>query len=110
VFFFLLGQLGELGVEGVIACEEGLFAMQYRRVGAGVVFEAIDFAGARTQELVEDSATRRMSSMAERMDCSLFTDHGAPTHNATADAISSSSSSVTTPSFATKRDSETDLT
>jgi hypothetical protein len=110
VFFFLLGQLGEFGVEWVLGCEHGFLAVEDRRVGARLVIEAIDLAGARTQELLEDSATRRMSSMAEPMDCSMFTDHGAPTHNATADAISSSSSSVTTPSFATKRDSETDLT
>ena len=110
VFFFLLGQLGEFGVEWVIGCEERLFAMQDRRVGGGLVFEAIDLAGSRTRELLKDSATRRMSSMAKLMDCSLFTDHGAPMHNATAEAISSSSPSVTTPSFAMERDSETDFT
>jgi hypothetical protein len=46
VFFFLLGQLGEFGVEWVLGCEERLFAMQDWRVGAGVVFEAIDLGGA----------------------------------------------------------------
>ena len=46
MFFFLLGQLGELGVEWVIGCEERLFAMPDWRVRAGLKFEAIDFAGA----------------------------------------------------------------
>jgi hypothetical protein len=49
VFFFLLGQLGEFGVEWVLRCEERLIAMQDRRVGAGVVFEAIDLAGAERE-------------------------------------------------------------
>ena len=49
VFFFLLGQLGEFGVEWVIGWEEGLFAMQDWRVGAGLVFEAIDLAGAERE-------------------------------------------------------------
>ena len=35
VFFFLLGQLGEFGVEWVIGFEERLFAVEDRRVGAG---------------------------------------------------------------------------
>jgi hypothetical protein len=46
VFFFLLGQPGEFRVERVLRCEESLFAVQDRRVEAGVVFEAIDLAGA----------------------------------------------------------------
>ena len=46
VFFFLLGRLGEFGVEGVIRWEEGFLAVEDRRVGAGLVFEAIDLAGA----------------------------------------------------------------
>ena len=46
VFFFLLGQLGEFGVEWVFGWEERLFAMQDWRVGAGLKFKAIDLAGA----------------------------------------------------------------
>jgi hypothetical protein len=49
VFFFLLGQLGEFGVELVIGCEERFSAVEDRRVRAGQVFKAIDLAGARTQ-------------------------------------------------------------
>ena len=45
MFFFLRGQLGEFGVEGVLRCEERLFAMQDRRFGAGPKFEAIDLVG-----------------------------------------------------------------
>jgi hypothetical protein len=46
VFFFLLGQPGEFGVEWVIGWEESLIAMKDRRVCAGLVFEAVDLAGA----------------------------------------------------------------
>ena len=46
MFFCLLGQLGEFGVEWVIVCQERFFAVEDGRVRAGLVFEAIDFAGA----------------------------------------------------------------
>ncbi len=46
MFFFLLGQLGEFGVEWVLRCEHGFVAVEDRRVGAGLVFEPIDLAGA----------------------------------------------------------------
>ncbi len=49
VFFFLLGQLGEFGVEWVRRCEHGFLAVEDRRVGAGLVVEAIDFAGAERE-------------------------------------------------------------
>jgi hypothetical protein len=49
VFFFLLGQLGEFGVEGVFGCEHGLLAVEDRRVCAGLEFEAIDFTGAERE-------------------------------------------------------------
>jgi hypothetical protein len=46
VFFLLLGQPGELGVEGMIGRQERLLAMEDRRVGARCVIEAVDLAGA----------------------------------------------------------------
>ena len=46
VFFFLLGQLGQFGVEWVIGCEESFLAVEDRRVCAGLIFEAIDLSGA----------------------------------------------------------------
>jgi hypothetical protein len=49
VFFFLLGQLGEFGVEGVLRCEHGFLAVEGRRICGGVVFEAIDFTGAERE-------------------------------------------------------------
>jgi hypothetical protein len=49
VFFFLLGQLGEFGVEWVLGCEHGFLAVEDRRVGARLVFEAIDLAGAERE-------------------------------------------------------------
>jgi hypothetical protein len=49
VFLLLLGQSRELRVECVIGCEERLFAVEDRRVGAGLIFEAIDLAGAERE-------------------------------------------------------------
>jgi hypothetical protein len=49
VFFFLLGQLGEFGVERVLRCEHGLLAVEDRWVGDRLVFEAIDLAGAERE-------------------------------------------------------------
>ena len=34
MFFFLVGQLGEFGVEWVFGCEEGFLAVELDRVGA----------------------------------------------------------------------------
>jgi hypothetical protein len=48
-FLFLLGQLGEFGMEGVLRCEHGFLAVEDRRVGAGLKFEAIDLAGAERE-------------------------------------------------------------
>src|SRR5262249_32274102 len=43
--FLPLGQPSELGVEGVMGYEDRFFAVKDWRICAGVVFEAIDFAG-----------------------------------------------------------------
>jgi hypothetical protein len=49
VFLLLLGQARELGMQRMIGREECLLAMEDRRVCAGFVFEAIDFASAERQ-------------------------------------------------------------
>jgi hypothetical protein len=49
VLFLLLRQSGELGVQGVIARQKRLLAVQDRRVGAGGIIEAIDLASAKRQ-------------------------------------------------------------
>jgi len=49
MFLLLPGQAGKLRVEWMIGREERLLAMEDRRVCAGVVFEAIDLAGAERQ-------------------------------------------------------------
>jgi hypothetical protein len=49
MLLLLFGQPGELGVQGVIACQERLLAMQDRRVCAGGVVKAIDLAGAERE-------------------------------------------------------------
>jgi hypothetical protein len=49
VFLLLLVQSRKLGLEGMIGREEGLLAMEDRRIWAGVVFEAIDRAHAGRQ-------------------------------------------------------------
>jgi hypothetical protein len=46
VLLLLLRQPGELGVQGVIVCQERLLPMQDRRVGAGGIIEAVDLASA----------------------------------------------------------------
>jgi hypothetical protein len=45
VFFFLLGQPGEFGVEGMIGRQKRLLPMQDRRVRARSVIEAVNPAG-----------------------------------------------------------------
>lgn len=42
VRFFLGGQAGEPGVEGMVRRQEGLLAMQERRIGAGGVVVAVE--------------------------------------------------------------------
>jgi hypothetical protein len=49
VFFLLLGQPGELGVEGMIGREECLLAMEDRWISAGGVIEAVNLAGAERE-------------------------------------------------------------
>ncbi len=49
VFLLLLGQSHKLRVEWVIGCEEGLLTVKNWRVGAGLVFEAVDLAGAERE-------------------------------------------------------------
>jgi len=44
VFFVLLAQAGELGVERMIARHERFLAVDGRRVGAGGVFQAVNLA------------------------------------------------------------------
>jgi hypothetical protein len=44
VHFLLLGQPGEFGVQGMIAVQKRLLAMEDRRVCAGGVIEAVDLA------------------------------------------------------------------
>ena len=49
MFFLLLRQPGEFGVEGMIGCEERLLAVQDRRVRAGGVVDALDLAGPQVE-------------------------------------------------------------
>ena len=46
VFFLLLSQPGELGMEWMVGRQESLLAMEDRRIRAGGVVEAVDLAGA----------------------------------------------------------------
>ena len=46
----------------MVAREKSLLPMQNRRVGAGLVFEAIDLEGARTQELLQELLIQSGSS------------------------------------------------
>jgi hypothetical protein len=58
VLFLLLGQPGELGVEGMIDSEECLLAMENRRIRAGRVFEAVNLADAERE--LDAALERRM--------------------------------------------------
>jgi hypothetical protein len=58
VFFLLLGQSGELGVERVIGLQERLLAMEDRRIGAGSVIEAVNLEG--TERELDTSLERRV--------------------------------------------------
>jgi hypothetical protein len=49
VFFLLLGQPGEFGVEGMIGRQKRVFAMQDRRVRTHRVIEAVNLAGAERE-------------------------------------------------------------
>jgi hypothetical protein len=49
VFFLLLAQPGDLGVDGMIGCEQCLLAMKDRWIGAGAVVEALDLASAERE-------------------------------------------------------------
>jgi hypothetical protein len=58
VFFLLLGQPGELAVEGMIGREECLLAMENRRISAGSLNEAVDLASAERE--LDTSLERRV--------------------------------------------------
>jgi hypothetical protein len=47
VFFFLLGQPGELGVEGMISRQKRFLAMEDRWIRAGGVVESGNLTGAK---------------------------------------------------------------
>jgi hypothetical protein len=49
VFFLLLAQPGEFGVEGMIGRQERLLTVQNRRIRAGCVVEAVNLAGAERE-------------------------------------------------------------
>ncbi len=49
VFFLLLGQPGEFGVEGMIDRAKRLLAVEDRWIGTGGVIEAVDLAGAERE-------------------------------------------------------------
>jgi hypothetical protein len=46
VLFLLLGQRGDLGVDGMIGLEQCLLAMEDRRIRTDGVIEAVDLASA----------------------------------------------------------------